>query len=56
MAQKDLVIGVFSNYTYDFVKPWIKSIKETGFKGDVILYAIEIDQETVVRLLLTVLK
>jgi hypothetical protein len=47
MAQKDLVIGVFSNYTYDFVKPWIKSIKETGFKGDVILYAIEIDQETV---------
>ena len=36
MAQKDLVIGVFSNYTYDYVKPWIKSIKETGFKGDVV--------------------
>lgn len=46
MAQKDLVIGVFSNYTYDFVKPWIKSIKETGFKGDVVLYAIDTTNET----------
>jgi hypothetical protein len=47
MAQKDLVIGVFSNYTYDYVKPWIRSIKETGFKGDVVLYAISIDDDTV---------
>jgi hypothetical protein len=46
MAQKDLVIGVFSNYTYDFVKPWIKSIKETGFKGDVVLYGIDVKNET----------
>lgn len=50
MAQKDLVIGVFSNYTYDFVKPWIKSIKETGFKGDVVLYGIDTDNETLDRI------
>lgn len=47
MAQKDLVIGVFSNYTYDYVKPWIKSIKETGFKGDVVLYGIDIHGDTI---------
>ena len=46
MAQKDLVIGVFSNYTYDYVKPWIQSIKETGFKGDVVLYGIDVKNET----------
>lgn len=44
--EKDLVIGVFSNYGYDVVKPWIKSIKETGFKGDVVLIGINISEIT----------
>lgn len=47
MAQKDLIIGVFSNYKYDDVKPWVKSSKDCGFKGDVVLIGINIDDETV---------
>lgn len=46
MAQKDLIIGVFSNYKYDDVKPWVKSSKDCGFKGDVVLIGIDIDDET----------
>ena len=41
MAQKDLIIGAFNNYTdYDVLKPWVQSIKDTGFKGDIVLFAI----------------
>ena len=46
MAQKDLIIGVFSNYGYDEVKPWVKSSKECGFTGDVVLIGIDISDET----------
>lgn len=46
MAKKDLIIGVFSNYKYDDVKPWVKSSKECGFKGDVVLIGIDILDET----------
>jgi predicted SpoU family rRNA methylase len=46
MAQKDLIIGVFSNYKYDDVKPWVKSSKDCGFEGDVVLIGINIDDET----------
>ena len=28
---KDLIIGAFSNYGYDAVKPWIESINQTDF-------------------------
>jgi len=45
MAQ-DLIIGVFSNYGYDEVKPWVKSAKECGFEGDVVLIAINASDET----------
>ena len=41
MAQKDLIIGAFNNYTdYDVLKPWVQSIKDTGFEGDTVLIAI----------------
>ena len=48
MAQrelKDLVIGVYSNYKYDDVKPWIHSLKDTGFKGDIVLIAVGVVDE-----------
>jgi hypothetical protein len=43
---KDLIIGVCSNYKYDDVKPWVKSSKDCGFEGDVVLVTIDMDEET----------
>lgn len=51
MAQKDLIIGAFNNYKdYDVLKPWVQSIKETEFKGDIVLIAIDTSPELVARL------
>ncbi len=44
---KDLIIGAYSNYKFDLLKPWINSIKETGFDGDIVLVAIDPDPHTV---------
>jgi hypothetical protein len=46
MAKKDLIIGAFSNYDYDAVKPWIDSINQTDFDGDKILITINTSEET----------
>jgi hypothetical protein len=43
---KDLIIGVCSNYKFNDVLPWVRSSKECGFKGDVVLVTIEMDEET----------
>jgi hypothetical protein len=51
MAQKDLIIGAFNNYTdYDVLKPWVQSIKDTGFTGDTVLFAIGTTNELVTKL------
>jgi hypothetical protein len=47
---KDLIIGAYSNYKFDLLKPWVFSIKETGFDGDIVLIAIDPDTETVSEL------
>jgi hypothetical protein len=52
MAQKDLIIGAFNNYTdYDVLKPWVQSIKDTGFTGDTVLFAIGTTPELVKKLI-----
>lgn len=52
MEQKDLIIGAFNNYTdYDVLKPWVQSIKDTGFKGDVVLIAIGTTPELTKKLI-----
>lgn len=33
MAKKDLIIGAFTNYNYNQIKPWVESIDDSGFKG-----------------------
>lgn len=39
--KKDLIIGAFSNYNdFNVLKPWVYSIKETNFKGDIVLIAV----------------
>lgn len=46
--EKDLIIGAFTNYTdYDVLKPWVESIKETGFTGDIVLIAIDASENLV---------
>jgi len=44
--EKDLIIGAFSNYNYDAVKPWIESINQTNFEGDKIIITINVSEET----------
>ena len=49
--EKDLIIGAFTNYTdYDVLKPWVQSIKDSGFEGDTVLIAIGTSDELVSRL------
>jgi hypothetical protein len=43
---KDLIIGAFSNYDYNAVKPWIDSINQTNFEGDKVLITINVSEET----------
>lgn len=46
MAKKDLIIGGASGYTWDQLKYWVSSIKDTGFKGDIVLCVSDMTQET----------
>jgi hypothetical protein len=42
MEKKDLIIGAFTKYKdYNVLKPWVKSIKDSGFSGDIVMVAIE---------------
>jgi hypothetical protein len=44
--EKDLIIGAFSNYNdFNVLKPWVYSIKETGFQGDIVLIAVNVSDE-----------
>ena len=47
---KDLIIGGASNYNWDHLKYWVNSIKQTGFKGDIVLVATNMPGETVKKL------
>lgn len=44
---KDLIIGAYTKYNFELLKPWINSIKETGFNGDIVLIAVDPDNHTV---------
>ena len=44
--EKDLIIGGFTNYNYNQLKPWVESIIETGFKGDKVLVYGNTTKET----------
>lgn len=47
---KDLIIGAFSKFDFEVLKPWIYSIKETNFNGDIVLIAVEPDNLTVKKI------
>jgi hypothetical protein len=47
MEKKDLIIGAFNNFDFEVLKPWIFSIKQTNFTGDIVLIAVGSDESTV---------
>jgi hypothetical protein len=47
---KDLIIGAFTNYNYNQLKPWVESIDECGFKGDKVMIVGNASEETIKEL------
>lgn len=47
----DLIIGCSTNYTWDTLKYWVKSIKATQFKGKIVLVLMNCDADTLTRLI-----
>ena len=48
---KSLIIGAFTGYNYNQLKPWVESIAETGFKGDKIMIVGHATEDTVTKLI-----
>jgi len=51
MAQKDLIIGGFTGYNYNQLKPWVESIDDCGFTGDKVMIVGEASPETIGELI-----
>lgn len=51
MASKSLIIGAFTNYNYNQLKPWVESIDECGFTGDKAMVVGNASQETIGELI-----
>jgi len=47
---KDLVIGCTTNYDWNKLKYWVNSINKSGFQGDKVMVAFNIDYETIEKL------
>ncbi len=43
---KNLILGLVKGYTFDKVKPFLISLKKTGFQGDVCLFVSDLSPET----------
>ena len=48
--KKDLIIGCFTNYTWDKIKYWVNSIEQSGFTGDKAMIVYNADYHTVEQL------
>lgn len=48
--EKDLLLAAFDNYEYLQLAPWVNSIKESGFTGDIVLVCFNASFETVDKL------
>lgn len=44
---KDILIGTITNYNKDNLKPWVESIKQSGFTGDKYMVCYNITYDTV---------
>ena len=50
MEKRDLVLGAVENYGWEIIRPFVESLRATGFDGDVRLFASNIDGDTVAHL------
>jgi hypothetical protein len=48
---KSLIIGAFTNYNYNQLKPWAESIDRCGFTGDKVMVVDESTKETIEELI-----
>jgi len=48
---KSLIIGAFTGYNYNQLKPWVESIKESGFTGDKVMLVGNASEDTVTELI-----
>lgn len=51
MVKTNLIIGGARGYNYNQLKPWVQSIKDTGFEGDIILVCTDISKDTIDKLI-----
>jgi hypothetical protein len=47
---KTLIIGAATNYSWEHLAPWVNSINESGFQGDVVIVASNITKATIEKL------
>lgn len=47
---KDLVIGCVTNYTFDFIKPWVNSLDRCGFSGDKYVICYDVNEDLILEL------
>jgi hypothetical protein len=50
MEKKSLIIGAMTNYDFDKVAPWIKSVNECGFEGDKTMIVFNASFDTVQKI------
>jgi hypothetical protein len=47
---KDVILATSMGYNYRQLSPFLRSLQETGYDGDLVLYLAETDDETICRL------
>lgn len=51
MIKKNLILTVLHQYTYPVVEPFIKSLKETGYTGDLVIFVSDSTSKTTKKIL-----
>lgn len=50
MEKRDLVLGAVENYGWEIIRPFVESLRATGFDGEVRLFASNLDKETIAHM------
>lgn len=51
MAERDIIIGTISNYSFDQIKPWVNSLKRSGFTGKKIILTSNVKSDVIEELI-----
>lgn len=47
---RDLVMGIVENYTFEQLRPFVVSLRNSGYRGDVVLFHQRVDRATLAQL------